>query len=112
MAWSRPVNCHLLRRPAVHLRDAPLDHSPRLPVRQHPHEGLPLFDGHWGASDEGLQPRQGDAGEKRDLIQGPTAADAGEFELWNLPVAVVWRIRHKSVTAAVASFQQWSTGSG
>jgi hypothetical protein len=38
-------------------------------------------------------------GEKRDLIQGLTAADAGEFELCNLPVAVVWRHRGKSVTA-------------
>ena len=65
----------------------------RLPVRQHPHQRLPLFDGHGSASDEGLQPRHGDAGEKRDLIQGPTAADAGEFELCNLPVAVVWRHR-------------------
>ena len=36
---------------------------------------------------------QGDADEKRDLIQGPTAADAGEFELGDLPVVVVWRHR-------------------
>ena len=72
---------------------SPLDQSPRLPVRQHPHQGLPLVDGHWLASDEGLQPRQGDADEKRDLIQGPTAADAGEFELFDLPIAVVWRHR-------------------
>ena len=70
-----------------------LDQSPRLPVRQNSHQGLPLVDGHWLASDEGLQPGQGDAGEKRDLIQCPTAADAGEFELCNLPVAVVWRHR-------------------
>ena len=67
------------------------DPSPRLPVRQYPHQGLPLIDGHWLASDEGLQSRQGDAGEEGDLIQGPTAADAGEFELFDLPVAVVWR---------------------
>ena len=60
---------------------------------RYPHQGLPLVDGHWGASDEGLQSRQGDAGEKRDLIQGPTAADAGEFELFDLPIAVVWRHR-------------------
>ena len=72
---------------------SPLDQSRRLPVRQHPHQGLPLVDGHWGASDEGLQPGRGDAGEKRDLIQGPTAADAGEFELFDLPIAVVWRHR-------------------
>ena len=67
--------------------------SPRFPVRQNSHQGLPLVGAHWGASDEGLPPRHGDAGEKRDLIQGPTAADAGEFELCNLPVAVVWRHR-------------------
>ena len=58
---------------------SPLDQSRRLPVRQHPHQGLPLVDGHWGASDEGLQPGRGDAGEKRDLIQGPTAAAAGDL---------------------------------
>ena len=42
-----------------------------------------------GASDEGLQPRDRDAGQKRDLIQGPSAADAGEFELFDLAFAVV-----------------------
>ena len=67
--------------------------SLRLPVRQNSHQGLPFVGGQCGASDEGLQPRHGDAGEKRDLIQGPTAADAGEFELFDLSVAVVWRHR-------------------
>jgi hypothetical protein len=34
-------------------------------------------------------------GPETRLDPGPTAADAGEFELCNLPVAVVWRHRGK-----------------
>ena len=46
--------------------------------------------------DEGLQPRHGDADEKRDLIQGPAAPDAGQFELFDVPIAVVWRHRWRA----------------
>ena len=77
------------RKPRHVADSSPLDQSPRLPVRQKSHQSLPLVDGYWIASDDGLQPRHGDAGEKRDLIEGPTAADAAEFELSELFIAVV-----------------------
>ena len=101
---------------AMPVDSSQLDQLPRLPVRQNSHQGLPLFDGDWGASDDGLQPRQGDAGEKRDLIQGPTAADAGEFELCNLPAVSsggIWdqRVRPPALSRVATSQRPTRWGS-